>query len=225
LSHSAARFTALFHWYISFSVYNSIVCGDGGDQVTATLTFLLLPLALLDPRRWHWENASAISASAPFLVRITANAAAFLVQLQVSVIYVDSCIAKITVPEWSNGTELYYVMMNNYIGASSAVSWIVSGFVRTPGVVVATWTALVLEFLLGINLLLAPRARRTLFWFGIAFHAAIALFIGIPTFALAMFGALLLGVVPIGTSISELTPRWKWLRSMAPGTTSAAIPH
>jgi antimicrobial peptide system SdpB family protein len=53
------RYTALFHWWISFSLQTSAITVDGGDQVTAVLTFLLLPIALTDKRKWHWQSVSA----------------------------------------------------------------------------------------------------------------------------------------------------------------------
>jgi len=42
------RVTALPHWWITFSLQNSAITIDGGDQIAAVLTFLLIPLALTD---------------------------------------------------------------------------------------------------------------------------------------------------------------------------------
>src|SRR6202048_3251395 len=47
---------ALFHWWVSFSFAVSAPIPDGGDQATAVLTLLMLPVALTDPRRWHWQT-------------------------------------------------------------------------------------------------------------------------------------------------------------------------
>src|SRR6202011_1493848 len=50
------RVTAIFHWWVAFSLFVSITIPDGGDQATAVITLLLLPVALTDPRRWHWQS-------------------------------------------------------------------------------------------------------------------------------------------------------------------------
>ncbi|MFH6682314.1 hypothetical protein RI119_04800 [Bacillus amyloliquefaciens] len=53
------RLTGFFHWWISYSFQNSAVTLDGGDQVAAVFTLLLLPLTLTDPRKWHWSPYEA----------------------------------------------------------------------------------------------------------------------------------------------------------------------
>src|SRR5688500_5023921 len=53
------RWTAVPHWYVAFSFQTSAITLDGGDQVAAVLTLLLLPLALTDKRRWHWQRPEA----------------------------------------------------------------------------------------------------------------------------------------------------------------------
>src|SRR5437867_307525 len=45
------RITAIPHWWVAFSLQVSATVLDGGDQVTAILTLLVLPVALTDPRR------------------------------------------------------------------------------------------------------------------------------------------------------------------------------
>ncbi len=48
------RLTAIPHWYVSWSLVANATIQDGGDQIATILTLLLIPVALTDPRRWHW---------------------------------------------------------------------------------------------------------------------------------------------------------------------------
>ena len=64
------KITSLLHWWISISFlyFSSII--DGGDQIAAILSFLLLPLCLSDPRKNHWlvRDYSATNLDAILLV-------------------------------------------------------------------------------------------------------------------------------------------------------------
>lgn len=50
----APRLTALPHVWVAVSLHNSMVGVEGGDQIAGNLALLLLPVALLDRRWWHW---------------------------------------------------------------------------------------------------------------------------------------------------------------------------
>ena len=50
------RFTAPLQFWIAYSIFNSSIVVDGGDQVTLVATFLLLPMCLTDPRKNHWHE-------------------------------------------------------------------------------------------------------------------------------------------------------------------------
>ena len=56
LSGYYPRFTGVLHWLISSSVFQAANLVEGGDQITAILTLLLVPVTLLDPRRNHWQQ-------------------------------------------------------------------------------------------------------------------------------------------------------------------------
>src|SRR5262249_3889924 len=53
------RLPGLVHWWIAFSFQASATLIEGGDQATAILALLLVPVTLLDARRWHWQPAPA----------------------------------------------------------------------------------------------------------------------------------------------------------------------
>ena len=203
------RLTGLFHWWVSYSFYVSGRVTDGGEQVTALITFLLLPAVLTDPRTWHWRPPARVEPQSEreALSRLVAYTALCLIQLQVSVIYLDACIEKIRVAEWLDGTVMYYVLTNNLFGPMAALKAMLLPLLSSPLVVAVTWPSLILEFLLGINIVLSRPLRGVLFVAGVLFHAIIAALIGIPTFAMAMWAVLLLGVLPIGTSLRRAIPK------------------
>ena len=55
------RVTGLLHWWLSWSIFGTLSAGDGGDQAAAMLTLFLVPVTLVDGRRWHW-GSPAVSA-------------------------------------------------------------------------------------------------------------------------------------------------------------------
>ena len=85
------RITAVPHWYVSWSLVANVTIQDGGDQITAVLTILLVPVALTDPRRWHWQPPRRDEVGPRHIV---ANAALALIRLQVAVVYLHASIAK-----------------------------------------------------------------------------------------------------------------------------------
>ena len=50
------RVTGVLHWYVAWSLIANATVQDGGDQITAVLTLVLIPVTLTDPRRWHWQR-------------------------------------------------------------------------------------------------------------------------------------------------------------------------
>lgn len=50
------RVSAIFHWWITFSLFSSSPSIDGGDQLASILTLLLVPICLVDSRKWHWSD-------------------------------------------------------------------------------------------------------------------------------------------------------------------------
>lgn len=202
------RYTALPHWWISYSFFASGRVTDGGEQVAAIITLLLLPLGLTDSRKWHWQSVSRHGPVRPNhnASRMIAYASAYIIQIQVGIIYIDACIEKLHDPQWLNGTIMYYVLTNNVFGVTHFVMSLMWPLIASPLIVFLAWPSLALEFFLGINIFLHKRARYALFWGLVTFHLMIAFFIGIPTFAMIMIAAGLLGVIPVGTNLADFLP-------------------
>jgi antimicrobial peptide system SdpB family protein len=193
------RVTAIPHWYVSWSFLTNLTVLDGGDQITAILTLLLVPVGLTDARRWHWHGPVGAPAAAPGTGRLVAYVAIALIHVQVAVVYFQSSIAKLGVREWADGTAMYYFLQHPIFGAPPWLAPVTDVVSRWPvGVALLTWAPLVIEFALAVAILLRAPARRVLLVIGLVFHATIALTMGLVSFDLAMSGALLLYLLPIG---------------------------
>jgi antimicrobial peptide system SdpB family protein len=121
-----------------------------------------------------------------------------MIQVQVAIIYLNSSIAKLGVPEWDDGTAMYYWLHSNVFGAGwlRPILWPVVG--SALGVLVITWAPLMLEFLIGCAIFMRSRARWMLLAGGIIFHLSIAVVMGLVSFDFAMTAALILVLVPVG---------------------------
>lgn len=207
------RWTALPHWWVSFSVLWSITPTDGGDQVTAVLTFLLLPIALTDGRRWHWIAPRDTTASDDGAFRrVIAHFTLVAVRLQVAVIYFHAAVAKMGVPEWADGTALYYWLTSPVTGSPIWLDPIVQPVVTSAvGVTALTWGTIVLELALALGLVLPRWTWRPLLIGGLMLHAGITVLMGLLSFSLAMAAALILYLRPTDQALPlpAIAPR-RW---------------
>ena len=120
---------------------------DGGDQVTAVLTLLLLPVTLTDRRAWHWQNSEHHVADWKYLLAISSLVA---VRIQVAGRILPCGGGKTrsfksgqTAPPFSPGER------HPDFGASRLVWHLVEPLVR-HGTTLAlmTWGAIILELFL-----------------------------------------------------------------------------
>lgn len=212
------RVTAIFHWWVAFSLFVSITIPDGGDQATAVITLLLLPVALTDPRRWHWQSLpDDTSTTMRSAVRLLALSALFVIRLQVAGIYLNSSIAKLAVTEWRDGTAVYYWISQPIFGAPGWLHGLLIAVAATSlGVIAMTWGSLFLEFSLAIAIVMPRRSWKYLLVGGILFHGFIALMMGLLSFSTAMAAALILYLRPVDEPFSfgtviVLIRRWRGL--------------
>jgi antimicrobial peptide system SdpB family protein len=186
------RFTAILHWWISYSFAASASIIDGGDQVAATLSLLLIPVALTDGRVWQWQG----TGDGGVVASIAAQTGLLLIRVQVAVIYLFAAVLKLPTEEWANGTALYYWWTHPKFGTwgpfRSLTDWIGSTWLVVP----LTWSVLAFELCLAFALLAPARFRTRLLPLAILFHAGIALMHGLPTFAITMSAALVLYLRP-----------------------------
>lgn len=188
------RLTGVVHWWIGFGLHGSANILDGGDNVCAVLTLLLVPVTLTDPRKWHWQ---APPASSDVTARLIAWSALLIIRLQVSGIYFHAALAKTGVAEWGDGTALYYWLLHDEVGAPHWLTPLAKLVLINPvAVSLLTWSVVVLEFLLSAALLLPRRRWGAFLVLGLSLHAAILVVQGLFTFSLAMAGALILYLRP-----------------------------
>jgi len=193
------RYTAIPMWWVLFGNQASLTVVDGGDQISAVLALLLIPMSLTDNRRWHWAYAHSTSLDSRPYATITAHVALVIVRVQVAYIYINACLAKLGVPEWLDGSAVYYWLRDPMFGPAGALRPFMEWLMAQPvPVAAATWGTLLLEFALGISIFLPTRASRILLPFGVALHLGIAITMGLWSFAFTMWAALLLLLWPDG---------------------------
>jgi antimicrobial peptide system SdpB family protein len=193
------RYTAIPMWWVLFGNQASLTVVDGGDQIGAVLALLLIPMSLTDNRKWHWAPADTMRR--PYAT-IVAHVTLAVVQVQVAYIYINACLAKLGVPEWLDGSAVYYWLRDPMFGPAGALRPLTDGLLAQPVPVAAvTWGTLVLEFTLGISIFLPARCRLPLLSLGITLHLGIAIMMGLWSFAFTMWAALLLLLWPAGNLI------------------------
>lgn len=205
------RITAIPAWWVLFSTQAAATTVDGGDQIAANLALILIPLSLTDDRRWHWEVRSKQAGVA---VTLFAHVAVFAGAAQMSFVYLNAGLSKLSVPEWNDGTALYYWMNDPMFGPSEPLRSLISGALMSPLLLAAaTWGPMILEFALGLALVLPSATRKPLLGLGVAFHCAIAVCMGLWSFAFVMTGGLLLLLVPRGHAFTTFVSKWTRKRS------------
>jgi antimicrobial peptide system SdpB family protein len=193
--------------FVAYSVVTAGTLVDGGDQVVLVAAVLFIPYSLCDWRLFAWWPDRADSGE----VRATvARAAVIAIKVQISVVYLVACIGKLATDAWTEGSALYYWTRIPAFGTPNWLEGLVYATTSSPVIsVVLTWGTLVLEFALGVSLLLPLKFKlNVLLPAGLLLHGAILFVMGIASFSIAMFGAILLLLVPADGPWSLLASRW-----------------
>jgi antimicrobial peptide system SdpB family protein len=220
------RFTAVPHWWITFSVFSGIAIPDGGDQLATVVTAALLPYCLLDPRRWHWSRDPVVTPAWRVAVAASALVA---VKVQMSFLYFQAAVSKLPHPEWVDGTAIYYYLSAPNLGAPGWMDWALDA-AYASGLVVAlmTWVPLAIEMTLALTLLTRQAARLWVLAAGVMFHGAIALTMGLWTFSTIVISCLLIFTIPIGGELRFDRQRahalWRRLRGGPQAPSTPATP-
>lgn len=196
------RVTGLLHWYVAFSFQANANVIDGGDQLAAILALLLVPITLLDGRRWHWDPPDAAPGEGRRLIGWWCFG---LIRIQVAIVYFHAAVGKFAVEEWADGTALYYWLLHPTFGVPD---WLRPAIVPVllNGTLVAllTWGVLLLEFMLAAGLIATRSWRRPLLLGGLLLHAGIVLIHGLVSFGLVMFAALILFLYPLDAPLARV---------------------
>jgi antimicrobial peptide system SdpB family protein len=182
----APRITCVPHWWVSSSTFLSVSVADGGEQVAAVLSALLIPVCITDGRLWHWSRSPTESAPLRALI---ARVGLLAVHLQIAFLYFHACVGKLAVEEWANGTAVYYWLVDPLVDAPA---WIANLSKSTIGVVLLTWGTLFVEGALAFALLMPGRIRGGIIACGFVLHLGIWAVMGLASFSIAMIAALVL---------------------------------
>jgi antimicrobial peptide system SdpB family protein len=197
------RLTAIPHWWIAFSLQANAMVVDGGDQVSAVLTLLILPVALTDARRSHWNRTQPPTSETVFHRKLWAFLGHSLLRLQVAGIYFHAAVGKLTVPEWKDGTAMYYWGTHETFGSPSWLDWAFRGVITAGwSVALFTWSVILLELLLSVGLAIDRRYQSWLLAAGIIFHFGIIFVHGLASFGTTMIAALILYLRPWSQDLS-----------------------
>jgi antimicrobial peptide system SdpB family protein len=195
------RITGVLHWWVAASYQLTASTLEGGDQAAAVLTLLLIPVTLTDPRSWHWQKAPSIpeggSSVLSAIRALVAPSALLVVRVQVCGIYFHAAFGKLQAPEWANGTAMYYWLSHPTFGATHAFSRILQVVLSKPALLAGlTWGSIIVELFLFMGLFATRPVRRVLLCLGIGLHLGIMLLMGLTSFSVTMFAALILYLRP-----------------------------
>jgi antimicrobial peptide system SdpB family protein len=215
------RVTGVLHAYAAFSFQATTTALEGGDQVHAILALLLLPVTLMDDRKWHWFGRAKVESGArEEAKRLVARTCFFLIRLQVAGIYLHAAVGKWAVEEWSDGTVLYYWFTHPSFGAPSWLAPVIRFLVSHGSLLAAlTWSIIVLELLLCAGIVAKKKLWPMLMWSGVALHAGIIVLHGLPSFSIIMWSALVLYLRPLDRPF--LLPAFVTNHSSAVSTTAS----
>lgn len=201
----APRLTAVPLWWVLFSNSSSWITVDGGDQMAAVLALILIPYSMTDRRRWHWTTASTDSVDYGRIRPLIARSLIFGVQLQMTWTYLDAVVSKLAVPEWGDGSAMYYWMRDPMFAPSGLVRSLMEAVTVWPvSLAAVTWLPMVLEAALAIAIFLPRRARHVLLPFGLLFHFVIAILMGLWSFGFVMWGGLIIALWWDGSAVDQL---------------------
>ena len=184
--HSRIAAVLVFVLIVSFERRNPVIFNSGDTVIRITALYLALsPCGAafsMDQRRRTGSFFSAREVR-PWPLR--------LMQIQVTIIYLSTVVAKLAGDTWQNGTAVAYSLQQHDLLIVPAPSWLTSNLLVSNAL---TWGTLVIELAIGI--LVWNRAWRP--WVlaaGVMLHLSISLFLEVGFFSLAMF-VLYLAFVP-----------------------------
>jgi len=188
------RYTGILQWWITASFFHAGSIVEGGDQIATILTLLLVPVTLLDHRKWHWQSDARFSEYQKFV----GNLMFILVGLQMSLLYLNAAMDKIYASdEWKVGSAFYYYVNDSFFSYPSWMDPLMHTLLTNSFFVSSvTWGTILLELMLFGVLFSNAKNKRMLFPIAVAFHFGIVLFLGLVSFFFAMLGGLLLYLVP-----------------------------
>jgi hypothetical protein len=150
-------------------------------------------------RIWRGREDTRLMPRSPWAQR--------MIQIQLALVYFTAFCWKLKGPVWLQGTALYYVYHVESLRRFPLPAW----FFRPAVLKVGSWSALALEFSLGV-LIWVKDLRYILLALGLLFHLWLEYSLNIPMFQWDILSAYILFVDP-----ADLTRAWQWARRRASG--------
>ena len=193
------KITSILHWWISISFFLSSSVIDGGDQIASILSLLLIPICLTDERKNHWDNIEPYSKPKNIIGIVAVN----LIRLQIAIIYFHSAVGKFDIPEWINGTAIYYWFNHSFFGMPEYLANPMNYMMSNKWVVsILTYSVLIGEITLFLCLTASKKVRKFIFPFAVFFHFLIIIYHGIFSFFFSIVGGLIIYLIPINSSLN-----------------------
>lgn len=191
--------TGILQWYLIFSFVNISPVVDGGDQINSIICFLLIPINMLDFRVNQWRLEKTVSLFNKFVGYVCY----ILIKVQVAIVYLHASVGKFVVPEWADGTAVYYWLQHEIYGFEywDIISFIFKNSFFTSTI---TWGSVLLELLLFCAIFMTQKYKKYLFVLGVLFHFLIFIFLGLFSFFLVMTSALLIYLLPLSLQTIKL---------------------
>lgn len=187
------RYTCIPHWWVAFSYFRGSFLVEGGDQLAAILTFLLIPIMLGDTRINHYT----INEQKPkkYIFKAMAFYSYLLILIQVSFLYLQASVSKLSGEEWSNGTAVYYWLNDSLFGIEKHYfNKITFLFSNNKIMFLLNFMPLLIEFFLFLLIFVMDKKKvvKIGFILGIFLHLSFSLSFGLISFGFSMTGALIL---------------------------------
>lgn len=189
--------SCILHWWVTFSFFVTSFAIDGGDQLSAVLTFLLIPISITDKRKNHWNSPITIDHKSGILRKIIVFYAFLLISIQVAFVYFQAAVSKFQVPEWINGTALYYWFTHQVFGINEKIKFVILPVLENSfSITFLTWGVMLFElFLFSCFFIQNERVKKLAWIMGLLFHFGILIVHGLVSFFFAMAAALTLYLV------------------------------
>jgi len=146
-------------------------------------------------RVWRGKEDASIQPHSPWAQR--------MIQFELALMYFATFCVKLKGAPWLQGTATYYILHLDEFKRFPIPSW----FLHPLMLKLESWTALVLEFSLGV-LIWVKELRYIILTLGLLFHLSLEYALNIPLFQWDILSAYILFIDP-----ADITRAWDWLRT------------
>lgn len=183
-----SRLSVVLQWYAVVCFLGTVAIPDGGDHLAMSLCTLLLPLGLAGRAvGWAFEPAQ----QSPHFY-LAARYTRFLVLLQTGFLYAHASLGKLVVPEWLDGSAMWYWSRQGAYGFPTWLRPFSDVVLRTGiGATAITHGTIVAEFFIAVAVLRGRRFKAVALLVGLTLHLMISIAMGLVSFGLSMTALLI----------------------------------